>query len=67
MSEEIKINWDKFNEDTWNEMEARIQKLEEALRKIKDGGIPHGVPANTAQRMFAMCDIATEALGGGCE
>ena len=34
MSEEIKINWDKFNEDTWNEMEARIQKLEEALRKI---------------------------------
>ena len=35
---------------------------EEALKKIKDGGVDNGVLANTVERMLAMCSIADEAL-----
>jgi hypothetical protein len=32
------------------------------LQKIKDGGAPIGVLANTAQRMLKMCELAEDAL-----
>lgn len=33
-----------------------------ALEKIKNGGLPNGVPGTVEERMLAMCAIAGEAL-----
>lgn len=41
---------------------ARCARLEGALEKIRDGGVPHGVLANVHERLLTMCEIASAAL-----
>lgn len=45
-----------------NQAFALAKGFAEALELIKNGGVPQGVPANVAERMLAMCEVAEKAL-----
>lgn len=41
---------------------AQVARLEGALERIRNGGVPNGVLANAEERMLVMCEIAAEIL-----
>lgn len=44
------------------QLEACLRVAEEALEKVKNGGVPFGVHANMSDRMLVACEVSVEAL-----
>ena len=63
--DEVKAEYLKYMHEQYLEHSKSEQQLadyQNALEKIKNGGLPDGVSPNVIDRMLAMCSIAKETL-----